>query len=464
MAKYLDLNGLAYYDSRIRTYITDEMNEALTEALEEFSQALKFRNFISGSISFTVASNLNLLKPKVGDVWIVNNAANNVTWIGEDGTQHNGETLDIGDTLVCVQAYDSATGTLPRFGVLQGNWSVNLPQEAGQTIVPELAYAKDGILIATIGGVDIKVKTPGWINFKGTASAASGMNYAYRSAKVGDAYISTGATVDWRGPDGTNHTNVSVGAGNLFVCVKEDGNNNGGTIRWALFYMIKPLSVVANQSLSTTEKSNARTNLGLGTSATMDAVSSVEDFDGNNTGIVPTVAGVLSYLQSKGLGSDYPAYQSGVAYKVGDIFTEENKLWRVTEAISAAENVELGDVNKEDITNNILIRGIDGNIVDSGKKISDFKSVQTAKSSPTASGSAVAFIDTISQNAQGVITATKKNIRDASSSQSGLMSSAHYSKLEDIAAEATKDERITESEIDVEIFGDNPSGSSSSAS
>lgn len=38
------------------------------------------------------------------------------------------------------------------------------------------------------------------------------------------------------------------------------------------------------------------------------------------------------------------------------------------------------------------------------------KNTQTAVSSPAASGNTLAFIDTISQNAQGVISATKKNV------------------------------------------------------
>ena len=42
--------------------------------------------------------------------------------------------------------------------------------------------------------------------------------------------------------------------------------------------------------------------------------------------------------------------------------------------------------------------------------INSLKGTQTAVSSPTTSGSAVAFIDSISQNEEGVITATKKNV------------------------------------------------------
>ena len=49
------------------------------------------------------------------------------------------------------------------------------------------------------------------------------------------------------------------------------------------------------------------------------------------------------------------------------------------------------------------------------------KHKQTAKTSPSASGNTTAFIDTISQDAQGVITATKKNITEGSTSVKGIV-------------------------------------------
>lgn len=52
---------------------------------------------------------------------------------------------------------------------------------------------------------------------------------------------------------------------------------------------------------------------------------------------------------------------------------------------------------------------------------SGYKPTQTAVSSPTASGNEISFIDTISQNANGVITATRKTVRNASTSQSGVV-------------------------------------------
>lgn len=61
------------------------------------------------------------------------------------------------------------------------------------------------------------------------------------------------------------------------------------------------------------------------------------------------------------------------------------------------------------------------------------KAVQSAVSNPSASGNAIAFIDSITQNAQGVISPTKKTVRSASTSQSGLMSAADKTKLNGIA-------------------------------
>ena len=91
--------------------------------------------------------------------------------------------------------------------------------------------------------------------------------------------------------------------------------------------------------------------------------------------------------------------------------------------------------------NNFVALDASGNIKDSGHKHSDYKTQQSAVSDPTA-GSAtdtIEFIATASQNANGEISVTKQSVRAASATQSGVMSSAHYSKLESIAY-ATNDD------------------------
>ena len=51
----------------------------------------------------------------------------------------------------------------------------------------------------------------------------------------------------------------------------------------------------------------------------------------------------------------------------------------------------------------------------------NYKTTQTAVTNPSASGTTITAIDTITQNTNGVITATKKTIRSASGSQTGVV-------------------------------------------
>ena len=76
-----------------------------------------------------------------------------------------------------------------------------------------------------------------------------------------------------------------------------------------------------------------------------------------------------------------------------------------------------------------------GNLTDSGKKAADFqpagsyKTTQTAVADPSADGAGVEFIDSITQDTNGVITPHKKSVQSASASQAGLMSATDFSKL-----------------------------------
>lgn len=67
------------------------------------------------------------------------------------------------------------------------------------------------------------------------------------------------------------------------------------------------------------------------------------------------------------------------------------------------------------------------------------KALQASVASPSASGTAIEFIDTISQDAQGVITPTKKTVREATTSQSGLMSGTDKSRLDSIRSSMLKE-------------------------
>lgn len=66
-----------------------------------------------------------------------------------------------------------------------------------------------------------------------------------------------------------------------------------------------------------------------------------------------------------------------------------------------------------------------------------YKVKQTAVASPSASGNTTSFIDTISQDTNGKITATKKTVTTVTQSAAGLMSAEDKKKLDGIAAGAT---------------------------
>lgn len=78
--------------------------------------------------------------------------------------------------------------------------------------------------------------------------------------------------------------------------------------------------------------------------------------------------------------------------------------WFPSSIMQKVDNATTGDIATLDEN---------GNVTDSGKKLSDFKLKQTAVPSPTASGNARSFIDSISQDENGVMTVTKKTLLNA---------------------------------------------------
>lgn len=70
-------------------------------------------------------------------------------------------------------------------------------------------------------------------------------------------------------------------------------------------------------------------------------------------------------------------------------------------------------------------------------KDSNAKRLQNQVLDPIANGNAISFIDTISQNEEGIITPTKKNVPNASQSIAGLMSANDKKKLDGITSGAT---------------------------
>ena len=100
------------------------------------------------------------------------------------------------------------------------------------------------------------------------------------------------------------------------------------------------------------------------------------------------------------------------------------------------------DKDTDAVTGNFAVFDANGNPVDGDCKPSDFqaagsyKTTQSAVSDPTASGTAIEFIATIEQDANGEITATKSTVQSVTAStsgvggQAGLMAAADKEKLD----------------------------------
>ena len=160
-------------------------------------------------------------------------------------------------------------------------------------------------------------------------------------------------------------------------------------------------------------------------SASGDTLSFIDTISQNENGEITSTKKNVTIDSALSSTSTNPVQNKAVQSAISTINT--NKADKVSGATSG--NFAALDAN--------------GNLTDSGHKHSDYKTKQTAKSDPTASGTTITAIATISQDANGVITATKKTIQSASGTQDGVMSSSHYTKLEGISTGANKVEAST---------------------
>ena len=154
-------------------------------------------------------------------------------------------------------------------------------------------------------------------------------------------------------------------------------------------------NVALGSSIST---SDLRSNLGLSQALTFKGVTSANVTDGSTT--IPTDLGIANYTPS-----------------VGDVIIDSNTtsefIWVKGTGFTSGRWERLGPD-------------------------SSFKVLQSsAVASPTTNGAATEFIDTISQNINGDITATKKYIPVASSTTTGLLSNDLYDKIVGMASGAT---------------------------
>lgn len=164
----------------------------------------------------------------------------------------------------------------------------------------------------------------------------------------------------------------------------------------------------------------------------------------NKAATQSTVSDAIAALDATKVSTDGTNVQVQVTQADG-VITGVSITTDNTANATDVQNLTSGKANKVTgaTTGNIATLTSDGDLADSGHALSEYKTKQTAVVDPTASGTAIEFIATVSQDANGEITATKAALPTASTSAAGItsLSSAHDSTAENVAAtpKAVKD-------------------------
>ena len=191
------------------------------------------------------------------------------------------------------------------------------------------------------------------------------------------------------------------------------------------------LGNVENKALDTTVTKDSGNYITSGAVKTAidDAISGVTQFD------------IVKYDSFDELPN--PG-QKGVIYIIPDNHGAQDAydeyIWNTAVTPAAYEKIGNTDVNLTDYVNTLsgtANSGVITNLAKSGNTLTvTSKSLETAD--PTASGTELAFIDSVSQAADGKINATKKTVADVTTTSHGLMTAADKVKLNGIAEGATK--------------------------
>lgn len=136
--------------------------------------------------------------------------------------------------------------------------------------------------------------------------------------------------------------------------------------------------------------------------------------------------------------------KKGIIYIVAHTHSDTNDsydeyIWNTALTTPAYEKIGNTDVNLSQYINTLsgtANSGVVTNISKSGN-ILTVTSASLETAAPVASGTTLSFIDSVSQAANGKITATKKTVSDATTTAHGLMSAADKVKLNGIAEGAT---------------------------
>lgn len=279
------------------------------------------------------------------------------------------------------------------------------PVVTGQTLDRDISGNAD---TATIAGkvehaLSISVGGTPKGSYDGSAARTIDVNAADLKISGALVYIGRVATKP-TGPQVTliDGTTITAEAGNVVICTGDnkeylyDTDGNWVDLGSSTLYALKPHihGNISSDGYLTNETGVVQTN-SIVYSDSDGKISKGPTFDTTNT--------TKRFLAENGNWEQGSHHTSGTWDKLTYTAKPVNGAGELKFTIptgTGATSVALGNHNHDTI----------------------YKKIQTAVSSPAASNTDISFIDTVSQDTQGKITATKKTVRDASASQSGVVS------------------------------------------
>lgn len=229
------------------------------------------------------------------------------------------------------------------------------------------------------------------------------------------------------------------------------GNGGSNSVSYTATHATKGPSTTANTTKGPTDNV---TISGSGVSNSIKIPAITVDKYGHTTGLtektltvtMPTVPSSLKNPKALSIGDKSYDGSSAVTITAADLGLSSAMkfLGTTTTAItdgSTTSSITIGGTSTAVTAGNVVLYG-SKEFVWTGSKWEElgnegsYKIVQEAVTDPTSSGTATSFIATISQDANGKITATKSAVANATTSAAGLMSAEDKIKLNGIAESA----------------------------
>ena len=267
----------------------------------------------------------------------------------------------------------------------------------------------------------------------GGSSLIDALNYSSPTASGTSTSFITSVSQS-KGLITASKSNLPTASTSVVGIVKlNDAVNSTSTTTAATANAIKKVQDSVNTEVTnrTTAVSNVQSAL---TTEIADRKSAITTEVTNRNTAISTA---INALNKTSVGAD-GSYIKTISESKGIITATKQTFDTTISSDSTDNNTPTSKAVKDYVDSEISNLNTDLTTAINGKQASgNYKTTQTAVSSPAASGNATAFIDTISQNANGVITVTKKNVPSATQSVAGLMSAADKTKLDGLATHTT---------------------------